>query len=81
MSKGFVWYLAWTVVLAGALFFPVSKMIWVTSMRRLARRTGRSASEKEMNGQRQRARFIAFFLVILFAALFNYNVFGIPEFK
>jgi hypothetical protein len=34
-----------------------------------------------MNGQRQRARFIAFFLVVLFAALFNYNVFGIPEFK
>lgn len=80
MSKGLVWFLGWSAALAIALFFPVSKMIWAFSVRRLAHKLGRQLDEKEVAGQKQRAQFIAAFLVAAFALLFNYNVMGIPKF-
>ena len=55
-------------------------MIWGFSNRRLAHKLGRPLTEDEVKGQRQRARFIAAFVVTAFAFLFNYNVFGIPKF-
>jgi hypothetical protein len=72
------YYLASTAVLAVMLFFPMSKMIWVLSVRRLERKTARILSEEEIAGQRNRARFIAALVAILFSALFCYNIVGIP---
>lgn len=72
------YYLVSTAVLAVLLFFPVSKMVWVLSVRRLERKTARKLSEDEIGGQRNRARFIAVLICILFSALFCYNIVGIP---
>jgi len=69
-------FLIWTAVLAGALFFPISNIVHVLSVRRLERKTKRKLEEAEISGQRQRARFIAIFVSIVFAFLFNFNVFG-----
>ena len=72
------YYLASTAVLAVLLFFPMSKMIWVLSVRRLERKTARLLSDEEIAGQRNRARFIAALVSVLFSALFCYNIVGIP---
>ena len=64
------------VVLALLLFFPVSKMIWVLSVRRLQNKTGSELSTAEIEGQRRRARVIALFLVLLFSYLFNLQLLG-----
>lgn len=68
------YYLVTTLVLALVLFFPVSRLIWVLSVRRLERRGGRALEKAERQGQLRRARFLAAFLVLAFAALFNYHL-------
>ncbi len=57
--------------LAVLLFFPVSKIIWVLSVRRAQRKLDRELSAQEINGQQSRARFIAVLLVTLFSWFFN----------
>jgi len=81
MSKEFIWFLGWSALLAAMLFLPVSKLVWTLSVRRQERKQQRKLEEAEIQGQLRRARFIAFFLVIIFAVLFNLNVFGIPVMK
>nr|VFK36679.1 MAG: hypothetical protein BECKSD772F_GA0070984_100417 [Candidatus Kentron sp. SD]VFK40206.1 MAG: hypothetical protein BECKSD772E_GA0070983_100517 [Candidatus Kentron sp. SD]VFK79092.1 MAG: hypothetical protein BECKSD772D_GA0070982_103518 [Candidatus Kentron sp. SD] len=61
------------IVLALLLFFPVSKLMWVLSVRHLERRLGRETTEQERSGQRSRARFLAVFVVLIFSFLFNYH--------
>ncbi len=70
------WTIYWisVAVLAGALLLPVSKLVWVLSVRRLERRLGQSLSEQEREGQRGRAWFLAIVLCSLFSALFNYQL-------
>lgn len=70
------WTYYWlsVVVLAALLFLPVSKLVWVMSVRRLERKGGRALTEKERLGQLNRARFIAVILCGLFSALFNYQI-------
>ena len=63
------------------LFIPVSKLIWVMSVRRMEKKLDKKLNEAELTGQQQRARFISIFVCLLFAALFNYNVFGIGGVK
>lgn len=67
-------YVIWVLVLAGMLFFPASKMIWILSVRRLERRENRQLSDQERDGQKNRARFIAAFVCLVFSALFNLRV-------
>ena len=64
------------LVLAALLFLPTSNMIWVLSVRRLQRKLGRELSTDETTGQRRRAQFIALFLVLVFAYLFNTVLLG-----
>jgi hypothetical protein len=73
-----IWFLAWTALLALLLFIPVSRLIWVLSAGRLERRLERKLDDEELAGQKRRAGVIALGLVIIFSALFNYNLFGIP---
>lgn len=61
----------WVLVLAALLFLPVSKLVWVLSVRRLQRKTGRELSQEEIQGQFRRARVIAVFVTLLFSFLFN----------
>jgi hypothetical protein len=65
-------------LLAALLFFPVSKLIWVLSVRRLQRKLGRELTEQELQGQLGRARFVAIIVTLAFSLLFNINLMGVP---
>ena len=72
-----LYYLISTAALTALLFFPVSRLVWVLSVRRLERRTKRRLDADERHGQRRRACFIAFFVVVAFSALFNMQFAGL----
>jgi len=72
--SSWTYYWVSVVVLAGLLLWPVSKLVWVMSVRRLERRLGQPLSEQEREGQRGRAWFLAIVLCSLFSALFNYQL-------
>ncbi len=63
-------------LLALLLFFPVSRMIWVLSVRRSQRRVGRELTEEEIRGQRSRAYFISVLLLLPFSWFFNLQLLG-----
>jgi len=81
MVAQYVWFFGWSALLAVMLFFPVSKLVWTLSIRRQERKQSRKLDDTELSGQRQRARFITFFLVVVFALMFNANIFGFPGAK
>jgi hypothetical protein len=64
------------LLLAGLLFFPVSKLILLFSARRLQRRLRRELEPFELAGQRRRARVIAAVVVLVFSYLFNTSLLG-----
>lgn len=68
------YYWASVAILSGLLFIPVSKLVWVLSVRRLERKLGRPLEEAERLGQQNRARFIATIACVAFSALFNYQI-------
>ncbi len=78
MTVSFLYFMAWVLVLALLLFFPVSKLIWVLSVRRLERKWQRKLSEQEIQGQLQRARVLAVVVVLIFSFLFNAKLVGVP---
>lgn len=68
----------WVVLLAALLFWPMSKLVFVLSVRRLQRKLARTLDEKEMAGQMNRARVISVFLSLLFSYLYNLSTIGMP---
>lgn len=78
MAVSFLYFTASVLILALLLFFPVSKLIWVLSIRRLERKTERKLSEGEIQGQLMRARVIAVLITLVFSFLFNARLIGIP---
>ena len=68
----------WVLGLAALLFYPVSKLIWVVSVRRLQRKLERELSEAELQAQLRRARFISVPVVLAFSWLYNINTMGLP---
>jgi hypothetical protein len=76
MNAEQVYTLISVLVLAALLFFPVSKLVWVLSVHRLQRKLNRELTTQEMAGQQRRARLISFFLVLIFAYLFNLTMAG-----
>ena len=62
------------LLLAILLFVPVSRIVWVLSVRRLQRRLDRELTDTERGGQLRRARFIALPLTLLFSILFHTQV-------
>jgi len=70
------WTYYWlsVVALAALLFLPASQLVWVLSVRRLERKLGRSLSDEDRSGQRNRARFVAVIVCVVFSALFNYQI-------
>ena len=73
-----VYFYGSVVLLAVLLFLPVSRLIWVLSVRRLERRTKRKLSEEEIQGQLTRARMITVVIVAIFSFLFNARMLGVP---
>lgn len=73
-----LYFLVSVLVLAALLFFPVSKLIWVFSVRRLQRKLNRELTQTEITGQMNRARFISIFVSLLFSYLFNISLIGLP---
>ena len=68
----------WVLLLTALLFYPVSKLIWVVSVRRLQRKLGREVGETEQVAQKQRARFIAVIVCFIFSILYNLATIGLP---
>lgn len=66
------------VLLAALLFWPVSRLVWVMSVRRLERKRGEPLAEGERHGQLLRARLLALALVIVFSLAFNLVSLGVP---
>jgi len=62
------------LILSALLLFPVSKIIWVGSVRRLERKLARKLDAKEQNGQKKRARIVALLLILPFSWLFNMHL-------
>ncbi len=63
-------------ILALLLFFPVSRIIWVLSVRRLRRSRKQELDEGEIQQQRQRARVIGAIVSLMFSYLFNAQLLG-----
>tara|TARA_B100001245_G_scaffold53727_1_gene36094 strand:- start:434 stop:658 length:225 start_codon:yes stop_codon:yes gene_type:complete len=70
-----IFFLAGIVLLSIALYFPVNKLIWVLSVRRLERKYKKKLTDVERKLQRNRARFISIILVIIFSYFFNLKLF------
>ena len=66
-------YIFSVILLSVMLYFPVNKLIYVLSVRRLERRRKIRLSKMELKGQLIRSRIITVILVILFSSLFNFN--------
>ncbi len=71
-------FILWVVLLAALLFWPMSKLIWVLSVRRLQRKLSRPLEENEIAGQVARARIISVFVSLLFSFLYNASTIGLP---
>ena len=77
MNQTAFFTLSW-IVLAALLFLPVSRVIWVMSVRRLERRHKRRLEDAEREAQRRRARVLAVIVVLAFSFLFNLQTVGLP---
>ena len=71
-------FILWVVLLAALLFWPMSKLVWVLSVRRLQRKRQRELDKKEIAGQTKRARIISAFVSLLFSLLYNLSTVGLP---
>ena len=70
-----VFFLAGIALLSIALYFPVNKLIWVLSVRRLERKYKKNLTDLERKLQLNRARFISIILVLIFSYFFNLKLF------
>jgi hypothetical protein len=71
------YYLISVILLIVLLFYPVNKLIFVLSIRRLEKKIGKSLNKEEKSGQLKRSRFISLVLLIIFSCLFNINLINI----
>ena len=67
------------LVLTALLIYPVSRLLWVLSVRRLQKRLQRPLDAAEIAAQRRRAWLLGLVLSLIFAVLFNLNALrGLP---
>ena len=71
-------FIIWVLLLAALLFWPMSKLVFVLSVRRLQRKLARDLNESEVAGQINRARIISVFVSVLFSYLYNLSTIGMP---
>ena len=63
------------VVLTLLLYFPVARIIWILSVRRLEKKIEKEINDQDRKNQLNRARFIAVIVSFMFSCLFTYNLF------
>ena len=71
-------FIIWVLLLAALLFWPMSKLVFVLSVRRMQRKLARDLNESEVAGQMNRARIISVFVSVLFSYLYNLSTIGMP---
>ena len=69
-----LFFIVSVVILSVVLYFPVNKLIWVLSVRRLEKKSKKKSTEIERKLQLKRARFISAILVLTFSYLFNLQI-------
>ena len=69
-----LFFIVSVVILSVVLYFPVNKLIWVLSVRRLEKKSKEKLTEIERKLQLKRARFISAILVLTFSYLFNLQI-------
>ena len=69
-----IYFFVSVAILAILLFFPVRKLVWVFSVRRLERKENRTLSKTELQGQLNRARVLAVAIALVFSYLFNLSL-------
>jgi hypothetical protein len=75
-SNWHLWYGITSLVLAAALFFPVSRLLWVWRVRLLERRLKRQSTAAERHVELRRARLIGGVIALTVAFLFNRMLMG-----
>ena len=70
-------YVLSVIILSLLLYYPVNKLIFILSIRRLERKTGKQLDNIQKAGQLRRSRFISIFLILIFSCLFNINILDI----
>ena len=70
-------YVLNVIILSLLLYYPVNKLIFVLSVRRLERKIGKQLNNIQKSGQLRRSRFISILLIIIFSCLFNINILDI----
>lgn len=68
----------WVFLLVALLFYPVTKLTWVVSVRRMQKKLHRELNEQELAREKQRARFISIIVCFIFSVLFNISRLGFP---
>ena len=71
------YYVISVIILALLLYYPVNKMIFFLSVRRLERKIGKQLNDDQKNGQLKRSRFISIILILFFSCLFNINILSV----
>jgi len=71
-------FLIWVLALAVLLVWPVSRLVWVLSVRRMQRKLARELEADEVRGQRRRAWIVAIVLSLLFSWVYNASRLGLP---
>ena len=71
------YYVFSVIILILLLYYPVNKLIFVLSVRRLERKFGKQLNSHQKSGQLKRSRFISIILIIFFSCLFNINILDI----
>ena len=66
-------YILNVFLLSVLLYFPVNKLIYVLSVRKLEKKASSKLTNIELKGQLIRSRFISIILVVLFSVLFNFK--------
>jgi len=71
------YYVFSVIILILLLYYPVNKLIFILSVRRLERKFGKQLNSHQKSGQLKRSRFISIILIIFFSCLFNINILDI----
>lgn len=69
-------YWLWVAAMTLALLIPVSRLIWVFSVRRLQKKLKKKLDDREIQGQKKRAYLIGFVICLIFSILFNFKLLG-----
>lgn len=69
-------YWLWVAAMTFALLIPVSRLIWVFSVRRLQKKLKKKLDDREIQGQKKRAYLIGFVICLIFSILFNFKLLG-----